>query len=53
VLALWHDKRLTKPIIAERVGIRVVRVNQIIWDAKQRGDPRAQPKPRMVPLATP
>jgi hypothetical protein len=53
VLALWHDKKLDTSIIAERVGIRVVRVNQILWEAKRRGDPRAGRKSRAVPLATP
>jgi hypothetical protein len=43
VLDLWHKhKSLPTSAIAERLGIRIVRVSQIITAARKRGDPRAE-----------
>jgi hypothetical protein len=43
VLDLWHKhKSLPSSAIAERLGLRTVRVSQIVHAARKRGDPRAE-----------
>jgi hypothetical protein len=43
VLDLWHKhKSLPSSAIAERLGLSTVRVSQIIYAARKRGDPRAE-----------